>query len=789
MPGERPYEPADRAIGDGPIGLGREDFARRIADALVNRGASTARGVTLGVVGPWGSGKSTVLGAVGRDLEARGTLVVRFDPWLVSGRDDLVGAFLRELAATLDSVTAAGAGDVADHAKVVVRKIAEYGEALLKRGAVVGANILMPGAGEAVAGLVGEAAGAAAQATRAALSDPGRTLPRLREELIRGLSELGRPLVVLIDELDRIEDREVRAVAQLVKAVADFPQLSYLLAYDRERVIEALGGPVSEGGGPARGAAYLEKIVQYEIAMPVAFDEELRGLTVDGLEALAARDAVALPDPWRETPLLDEILRIAFSYDVLKTPRDVKRWIGHYAVLEPMTREEAHWADVLALSLLESKKPAVVEAMRRYPRYFVTDLAVQEAVVLTYESLEGEDAKSGSRLPGDILGALGTADERKGVLILLGWLFPVWRQASGMQWSAADAGHSDRLRNMLPYFAVLRRGLPPWGATRSEAEAALTEGWEVLGPHLAWPLAEGAFGRIASRAAARWVSEATTYPVEEKRWNSVLRLLAGIDTDRLSASFVLNEIVNDAAFGLASVYRRALAADRFETIAALRKTLGNTLGDPGSTVLLAFAAHVALATDAVVRAPDLTADLRTVDVAIALATEARRDFLRFFPWDFTPQDQEGPAFTPMRYACWTGWERYGDPSSWGPGAAWSDVSIGPDERIRLASLIAFLFYRGPGALVRKIEGDTEMLVEHGLGGRTGIQRLLSARGAGDSTIVDLDQLIAEQDGEDRVILADACATMASWVFGDVSPMSMEEAHPRLVGARPVWEPI
>lgn len=70
---------------------------------------------------------------------------------------------------------------------------------------------------------------------------------------MKELTAFPHPIVVLIDELDRVESEEIRTVAQLVRSVADFPGVSYLLAYDRERVAQALGGENAE-----RGQAYLE---------------------------------------------------------------------------------------------------------------------------------------------------------------------------------------------------------------------------------------------------------------------------------------------------------------------------------------------------------------------------------------------------------------------------------------------------------------------------------------------------------------------------------------------------
>jgi predicted KAP-like P-loop ATPase len=97
------------------------------------------------------------------------------------------------------------------------------------------------------------------------------SLSALRGRLITQLREVSTPIVVLIDELDRIEDEEIRSVAQLVRSVLDFPAISYVLAYDPERVMQALGSGASESERRDLGRSYLEKIVQIQIPIPVTF--------------------------------------------------------------------------------------------------------------------------------------------------------------------------------------------------------------------------------------------------------------------------------------------------------------------------------------------------------------------------------------------------------------------------------------------------------------------------------------------------------------------------------------
>jgi hypothetical protein len=75
---------------------------------------------------------------------------------------------------------------------------------------------------------------------------------------MKELAAVDVPIIALIDELDRVEDEEIRTVAQLVRSVADFPGISYVLAYDSKRVIQALGaGQMSLR--PKTGAAHTSK--------------------------------------------------------------------------------------------------------------------------------------------------------------------------------------------------------------------------------------------------------------------------------------------------------------------------------------------------------------------------------------------------------------------------------------------------------------------------------------------------------------------------------------------------
>ena len=85
--------------------LGREGFIRRLTGTLINESTGRSTGVVIGIAGPWGSGKSSLLNILNEHILATypQALIVRFDPWLVSGREDLVGKFISEITGTINA--------------------------------------------------------------------------------------------------------------------------------------------------------------------------------------------------------------------------------------------------------------------------------------------------------------------------------------------------------------------------------------------------------------------------------------------------------------------------------------------------------------------------------------------------------------------------------------------------------------------------------------------------------------------------------------------------------------
>ena len=82
----------------------RQDLVSRLLGALIEP-EGRATGMVLGLTGPFGSGKSSVLNMVAERAEANhpATIIVTFNPWLANSRNGLIHGFFAEVTAALEA--------------------------------------------------------------------------------------------------------------------------------------------------------------------------------------------------------------------------------------------------------------------------------------------------------------------------------------------------------------------------------------------------------------------------------------------------------------------------------------------------------------------------------------------------------------------------------------------------------------------------------------------------------------------------------------------------------------
>lgn len=335
------YTTATHAIrADEPIRhsaqdvFGRNSFARAIAEEALSlpRDAS----FVVGIEGPWGSGKSSILNLLSDHIspEEKATLF-RFEPWLFSSQEDLLLHFLGDFSAHLRS-----------HDNQVLARVADN----LDRYASTLAPLRdLPSARLALIGTVANATRTATRAVRdlfgRARSEDKMTATALRDKLSQQLLQSGEKVIVIIDDLDRLMPDEVREVVRLIRLVAPFPGVIYVVAYDRPKVVEALGSD---------GSAYLAKIMQMTYHVPALDARQLSDFLLDEigrlLEPLPAREI----DAATFNSALSDIIA-----PLVRTPRDVRRITAILPAAIKRHRKEIALADLITMETVRVTAPSL----------------------------------------------------------------------------------------------------------------------------------------------------------------------------------------------------------------------------------------------------------------------------------------------------------------------------------------------------------------------------------------------------------------------------------------------
>lgn len=326
VPVDNPITSSDQDV------LGRATVARGFARSV--RELDASRGVVVGVLGAWGHGKTSFVNLMREEFAVEPELsVVEFNPWVFSGDQQLTDVFFREIAAELRLKDSSKFGAIA--------------EALDKYGDVLSPLALVP--------WFGSWFDRAFKATRTAtswLNDRRKGSRSFRDMVTDSLQRLPQPIVVLIDDIDRLTTGEIREIFKLVRLTASFPNIIYVLSFDRHRVEQAL----SEDGIPGR--AYLEKILQLSFDVPMIPNELLRVQVFERLETIL-QDVEELrfaaniwPDVYAEIiePLvgsLRDVVRLGLS------ARPTIRALGH----------QIETVDLLALESIRVFRPEVFQAL------------------------------------------------------------------------------------------------------------------------------------------------------------------------------------------------------------------------------------------------------------------------------------------------------------------------------------------------------------------------------------------------------------------------------------------
>ena len=331
--------------------LGRQKFALQMRKIIKNYKGKDC--LTIGIMGTWGSGKTSIINMIldqnsDNILTEKEYKVIRFNPWNFSKQQDLYHQFFEQLKETLIS-------NENDEGKIKnVKKIMDnYWEKIRYNG-----TLSLSYGGITYSKPLGE-----------------KTLETQKKEIIKTLKYLRYKLIIIIDDIDRLTNDEIQQIFILVKALADFPNIIYILPFDRNIILNSI-----EDMQKGYGEEFLDKIIQLQIDLPKISASRIRNIFKTELGELLENEGLDLSSEDRSLwPILS----------FLTTIRDVNRFINNLTFYLPLMKDEINISDYILLTGLQLFENNVYQEIRNNKTFFTKNLITkpQKETLLEYEGI------------------------------------------------------------------------------------------------------------------------------------------------------------------------------------------------------------------------------------------------------------------------------------------------------------------------------------------------------------------------------------------------------------------
>src|SRR3990167_4888183 len=449
--------------------LGRKRFSQHLGKALLDW--KEKESLVIALYGEWGSGKSSVInlasGNIKKSDHENKPTIIEFNPWIFSEEDSMGEHFFNEIAKELEI------RNDTKKDKRIAKKLKFYASLL----SLTPEENLLAGLSSKVLLVLG-LIGISSSQIISWLNIPSNWIQNallsggfllVLVELFKGylakvanyfekkeLIDRQKKLVIVIDDIDRLNQSEIRQIFRLIRVNADFPNTIYLLAFDRKIIEKNLEEQVG-----VSGKDYLNKIVQVNFDVPFAKPSKISTFLFKELDRILS----VLPESAQKyfghnEPYWPNVYHSGFK-NYFKNIRDVKR----FASSLEFNISQMYQGEIMEVNPIDF---IAIEAIRVFAPDFYLFMRDKSAL---FTSTDRNDRSSSDNNPrkDEIEKALNELpnETKESVLELLKRLFP---QIEGIfQYGYSTHGHewqsiwSNNLRvcatnNFDSYFTLIPGG-------------------------------------------------------------------------------------------------------------------------------------------------------------------------------------------------------------------------------------------------------------------------------------------------------------------------------------------
>jgi len=334
----------------------RERFANEIVESIEIM--KPFKAFSIGISGQWGSGKSSLFDLIKEKIKQKenNLKVLEFSPWYTSKPETLISDFFRVLENTFQ-------GDIIllENLKSYATGIASIEQSIFNTGVLKD------------------------------IFNHHEDLKEKYKKIAEILKRQKKLFVIMIDDLDRLDKKEIIGVLKLIRIIADFPNIIYLAAYDRKH----LDAAIKRGLTKHMPDKYIDKIFNMEFKIPEPSpDRVLNQLKTHLFYSL---ENIKVDVNEAELSLY---LKKTKTEHYIENQRDVKRFTNNFIMsYKPIMGDGIDLQSFLLLQLLNYKYPDV------YKKIYDN-----EHVIIPHIQKEGK-GKNGAKKKVDVALILGEAGE------------------------------------------------------------------------------------------------------------------------------------------------------------------------------------------------------------------------------------------------------------------------------------------------------------------------------------------------------------------------------------------
>lgn len=142
---------------------------------------------------------------------------------------------------------------------------------------------------------------------------PKKDLSTLKKEIEEILYQTDKKIIVVIDDIDRIQGEEIFNLLKLIGIIANFPNIVNIVAYDKTYICDNLNTYFNSNNAEK----YIQKIIPFEFPLPQISNENMQNLfNTEFMEIIKGQD-------YNETGLKNKYSNTIGGY--LKNIRDLKQ--------------------------------------------------------------------------------------------------------------------------------------------------------------------------------------------------------------------------------------------------------------------------------------------------------------------------------------------------------------------------------------------------------------------------------------------------------------------------------